>query len=63
MNEELINTISGLSLEQKKEALKFIYQNSLFHTTKYLLGFSKVEKDSHGSVIRCLESEIKSFDK
>jgi hypothetical protein len=48
-----------IELEAQKEALRDIYRRSLYRTAHSLLGYSEITPDTHGPIIRVLQSNTK----
>ncbi len=61
LQEQLVlNSIKDLNpndqIETLKETIRTLCRESLFFTCKYLLGYEEVNENTHGNIIRALES-------
>lgn len=57
MSPEILSSILGLSAIEQRVALRELFKQSLYFTAKYLLGYSLINRRTHGDIIRVLESE------
>lgn len=59
MNAELVSLLESLPSHEQTIAMRELFKGSLYHTARYLLGYSQINLRTHGDIIKVLESESK----